>query len=124
MSHYTEIKNTRINDLPVLLKTLQQMGCEFKMDQFIKGHGGKRKVDIAVKVNGDYLVGFKKNIAGTYDVIADWSYAELSSKAFVDRVKQAYNTEKILLEAKLRGYSLIQQKVMNGGVRLILRKVT
>ena len=124
MSHYTEIKNTRINDLGILLKTLQQMGCEFKLDQFIAGHRGKRKVDIAVKVYGEYLVGFKKNDAGTYDVIADWSYAELSSRQFVDRVKQLYSTEKILQEAKLRGYSLIQQKVVNGGVRLVLRKVT
>jgi hypothetical protein len=100
------------------------MGYAFKMDQFIKGHGDKRKVDIAVKVCGDYLVGFKKNIAGTYNVIADWSYAELSSRQFVERVKQAYNTEKIIQEAKLRGYSLIQQKVVNGGVKLVLRKVT
>lgn len=123
MSHYTEIKNTRINDLPILLKILQQMGYEFKLDQTIKGHQGKRKVDIAVKVYGDYLVGFKKNSAGTYDVIADWSYAELPSRQFVDRVKQVYNTEKIIHEAKLRGYSLIQQKVVNGGVRLVLRKV-
>jgi hypothetical protein len=123
MSHYTEIKNTRINDLPILLQTLQQMGCEFKLNQTIAGHQGKRKVDVAVKVYGDYLVGFKKNAAGAYDVIADWSYAELSSRQFVDRVKQAYNTEKVLREAKLRGYSLIQQKVVNGGVRLILRKM-
>ena len=124
MSHYTEIKNTRINDLPILLKTLQQMGCEFKLNQTISGHQGKRKVDVAVKVYGDYLVVFKKNIAGTYDVIADWSYAELSSGQFVGRVKQIYNTEKVLHEAKLRGYSLIQQKVVNGGVRLVLRKIT
>jgi hypothetical protein len=124
MSHYTEIKNTRIHDLPILLKTLQQMGCEFKLNQTISGHQGKRKVDVAVKVYGDYLVGFKKNSAGTYDVIADWSCAELSSGQFVGRVKQIYNTEKVLHEAKLRGYSLIQQKVVNGGVRLVLRKIT
>lgn len=123
MSHYTEIKNTRINDLPILLRTLQQMGSDFKMDNFINGHRGKRKVDIAVKVYGDYVVGFKKNSAGSYDVIADWSFAELSSRAFVERVKQVYNTEKIIHEAKLRGYSLIQQKVVNGGVRLVLRKI-
>ncbi len=124
MSHYTEIKNTRMNDRGILLKTLQKMGCDFKLDQFISGHQGKRKVDIAVKVYGDYLVGFKKNADGAYDAIADWLYADLSSKTFVDRVKQVYNTEKILLEATLRGYALIQQKVVNGGVRLVLRKVT
>ncbi len=123
MSHYTEIKNTRITDLPILLQTLQQMGYEFKMDQFIKGRRDKRKVDIAVKVCGDYVVGFRKNSAGAYDVIADWSFAELSSRQFVDRVKQVYNTEKIIHEAKVRGYSLIQQKVVNGGVRLMLRKM-
>ena len=124
MSHYTEIKKTRISDLSILLKTLQQMGYEFQLNQFIAVHRGKRKVDIAVKVNGKYMVGFKKNAADTYDVIADWSYAGLSSRLFVDRVKQAYNSEKILHEAKLRGYSLIQQKVVNGGVRLVLRKMT
>ena len=124
MSHYTEIKNTCIRDLTMLLKALQMMGCEFKLADYICGHRGKRKVDIAVKVYGEYLVGFKKNAVGAYDVIADWSYAELSSRTFVDRVKQVYNTEKVLHEAKLRGYSLIQQKVVNGGVRLILRKVT
>ncbi len=124
MSHYTEIKNTCINDLGILLKTLQQMGCEFKMEHFINGHRGKRKVDIAVKMYGEYVVGLKKNAAGAYDVIADWSYAELSSRTFVDRVKQVYNTEKVLHEAKLRGYSLIQQKVVNGGVRIVLRKMT
>jgi hypothetical protein len=69
-------------------------------------------------------VGFKKNIAGTYDVIADWSCAELPSGQFVGRVKQIYNTDKVLHEAQLRGYSLIQQKVVNGGVRLVLRKIT
>lgn len=124
MSHYTQIKNTRINDLPILLKTLQQIGYEYKMNQFINGHQGQRMVDIAVKLSGKYLVGFKKNPSGTYDVISDWSHAGLSSTEFVNRIKQVYNTEKILHEARLRGYSLIQQKVVNGGVRLVLRKIT
>lgn len=124
MSHYTEIRNTQINDLPILVKTLQQIGYEFKMDQFITGHQGTRKVDIAVKMYGDYLVGFKKNTSGTYCVVSDWSHAGISSREFVSRVKQAYNTEKILHEARLRGYALIQQKVVNGGVRLVLRKIS
>ena len=123
MSHYTEIKNTEIRDLPILLKTLHRLGYECKHDHCIEGHQRKRKVDLAVKINWQYLVGFTKRSNGTYDVIADWSFAELSSRKFISRLKQAYNTEKIVHEAKLRGYALVQQKVVNGGIRLVLRKV-
>jgi hypothetical protein len=123
VSHYTEIKNTQINDLTNLLKTLQKLGYAFKQNHFIEGHQRRRRVDLAVKIHGEYLVGFKKNPNNTYSVVADWSSAKLSSKKFISQLKQVYNTEKILHEAKLRGYSLIQQKVVNGGIRLVLRKV-
>jgi len=123
MSHYTVVKNTQINDLPILMKSLQKLGYEAKSNHFIEGHQRKRRVDMAVKVHGDYCVGFKINKRNTYDIVADWSYSNISSKRFIASLKQVYNTEKVIHEAKLRGYSLIQQKVANGGIRLVLRKM-
>ena len=123
MSHYTVVKNTQINDLPILMKSLQKLDYEAKSNHFIEGHQRKRQVDLAVKVHGKYCVGFKINKNKTYDIVADWPFSNLSSKKFIANLKQVYNTEKVIHEAKLRGYSLIQQKVANGGIRLVLRKM-
>ena len=124
MSHYTEVKHTKINDLPMLMKTLEILGYGMRMDHFIMGDQGRRRVDLAVKIDGKYCVGFKKNRNGSYDVVADWFYAKTSSKRFIPKLQQTYNTEKVIHEAQSRGYSLIQQKVVNGAIRLVLRKIS
>ena len=123
MSHYTVVKNTKINDLAILKRTLSKLGYTTKDNYFIRGHEGSRQVDLAVKIDGKYCVGFHKSKDDSYHVISDWSYSNTSSKKYMSEVKQIYNTEKIIHEAQSKGYSLIQQKVVNGGIRLVLRKV-
>ena len=124
MSHYTEVRNTTINDFSILKKALGILGFKPNHNQCITGDQGKRQVDLAVEIKGTYCVGFKKNKNGIFSVVADWHYVGLSSQQFIADLKHVYNTQKILHEAKSRGYSLIQQKVVNGGIRLVLRKVT
>lgn len=123
MSHYTVVKDTQINDLFILMKSLQRLGYDTKSNHSIKGHQRKRQVDLAVKVDGEYAVGFQKDKSGAFNLIADWAFAKRSSEKFLANLKQVYNTEKVIYEAKLRGYALIQQKVANGGIRLVLRKM-
>jgi len=123
MSHYTEVRNTTINDLSILMKALKELGYETKKNQSITGDQGKRQVDLATKIGLKYCVGFQKNKDGTYSVVADWRCVGVSSREFISELKQIYNTEKVICEAKSRGYSLIQQKVVTGGIRLVLRKI-
>ena len=123
MSHYTVVKNTKINDLALLKKTLSKLGYATKGNYYIRGHEGSRQVALAVKVDGKYCVGFNKSKDASYHVISDWSYSNTSSIKFISEVKQIYNTEKILHEAQSKGYSLIQRETVNGGIRLVLRKI-
>ena len=53
------------------------------------------------------------------------SYAEVSEEISVGLLKNKINskTEKILYEAQSKGYSLIQRETVNGGFRLVLRKI-
>ena len=123
MSHYTVVKNTCLNDFSILMKALQKLGYEVKENYVIRGHQRDRLVDVAVKVKGEYCVGFQKNSDNSYHVVADWPFAKLSPKKFIARLKQVYNTEKVIHEARVRGYALIRQEIVNGMTHLVLRKI-
>jgi hypothetical protein len=124
MSHYTVIKNTIITDMPILIKTLDKLGYEYKENHSIEGHTGRRNALLAVKIGTRYCVGFNR-ISGVsgFSITADWGAAAVQRKDFLKSLYQTYNTEKVIAEARVRGYSVLQQTQSKSGIKIVLRKV-
>lgn len=72
MSHFTRI-STRIRDRETLLRCVEQMGHEAHEGGTIRGHAGRRRVDIRVPLERGYEIGFIRANDGAYDLVADWS---------------------------------------------------
>ena len=124
MSHYTVIKRTTITDMPILMKALDKLGYEYKQNHYIDGHYGKRNASLAVKIGTRYCVGFNRNSEkGGFSITADWGAAAVQRKDFLKSLYQTYNTEKVIAEARMRGYSVIQQTQSKSGIKIVLRKV-
>lgn len=126
MSHITTIK-TEIQDLQTLTQTLTLLGLEFCENRGILGHlGEKRTVDLAIKLDGGFRFGFKKNIQkkcyeirGLREVLN-----EAKTKKIINQIQQEYAYQKILFETRRRGFALVQEeRVKPGMIKLILRKV-
>lgn len=121
MSHFTTIK-TRINDFEILKKSLKELGYSFQEGNLqVKGYQGiTEKVNLLVKMQGGYNIGFRKNAQGTYDVIADWwGVRGVSENTFKQQIKsienkilQQYAYEKVKKELLKRSMPIVEETTL------------
>jgi len=137
MSHVSKIE-LEVNDLDTLKAACKRIGLEFIEGQRTYAWYGDHlgdyplpdgitvddlgKCDHAIRVAGaQYEVGVvKKN--GKYTLLWDfWRSGGLEKKLGKNggKLKQAYATERVGREARLKGYRVCEQKV-NRGIRLVL----
>lgn len=118
MSHITTIK-TEIRDLQTLTQTLTLLGLEFSENGSNKGNTrGKEAWDLAIKLDGGFRFGFKKNIQkkcyeirGLSEVLHD-----ANTKKIINQIKQEYAYQKILFETRRRGFALVQEERVKPGM--------
>ena len=126
MSHFTTIK-TEIFDLEILKETLSDLRIGFEEGEKIQGFEGQREVvDIAVKLDGRFQMGFKYNRQkGCYELRGPKEFVhQTESRQIIDRIRQEYAYRKVLVETRKRGFSLIQEeRVKPGIIKLVLKKV-
>jgi hypothetical protein len=126
MSHFTTIK-TEILDLEVLKQTLSDLRIGYEEKGKIQGFEGQREVvDIVVKLDGRFTMGFKHNRRkGCYELRGLKEFLHLAdSRQIIDRIRQEYAYRKVLVETRKRGFSLIQEeRVKPGVITLVLKKV-
>ena len=137
MSHVSKIE-LEVKSLEVLKKACQQMGFQFMTNQKTYQWFGRwmndtplpegvkvediGKCDHAIKVPGcHYEIGVVRLKDG-YTLLWDYWHSggleqHIGPKA--GKLKQAYATERIRQEAKLKGYR-VSEKKMRKGVRLVL----
>jgi hypothetical protein len=126
MSHFTTIK-TEIFDLEILKETLSDLRIGFEEKGKIQGFEGQEEiVDIAVKQDGLFTMGFKHNRRkGCYELrgLKELLH-QAESRQIIDRIRQEYAYRKVLVETRKRGFSLIQEeRVKPGIIKLVLKKV-
>ena len=126
MSHFTTIK-TEIYDLKILKQTLSNLRIGFEEKGKIQGFEGQREVvDIAVKLDGQFQIGFKYNQQkGCYELRGLKEFVhQAETRQIIDRIRQEYAYRKVLAETRKRGFSLIQEeRVKPGIIKLVLKKV-
>lgn len=139
MSHISKIA-LEIKSLDALIEACRKLNFEFVRDQTTYTWYGRwvgdsplpegvdkkdlGTCDHAIKVPGcSYEVGVLRKQNGSYTLLWDSWEAKLRLAIGNDAgiLKQAYTTEVVRQQAKLKGYRVIEKKVEKG-IRLILQK--
>lgn len=128
MSHFSKVK-TQIKDKSILISALKELEYTVKENTMIKGYQGKTlKGDVVVKTGGAYDVGFV-NENDNFNMIADWwglrKIIGIGEKAFLNKVQKEYTVQKVLKEAKRKGYRVQSRKIEETGeVKLVIVRRT
>jgi len=125
MSHFTKVQ-TKIFDKDILISTLKQLKYRvFEGKLTLKGYEGQKKnIDILVKLNSSYDIGFARNKDGTFSIIADWwGVTKVKEEDFTRMVNQNYSLNMIRREMKKKGYKIVEQKNLeNNSIKVVVRK--
>jgi hypothetical protein len=122
MSHISKIE-LEVKDLGILGQACRKLGLEFIKGQLnFRWYGKKARCDHAIKVPGaDYEIGVISR-SGRYELNCDF-YDRNIEKIIGNQgglLKQAYAVEKTKIEARRKGYSVLERQT-NTGIRLRVR---
>ena len=125
MSHFTTVK-TKFTDQKTLVKSLKELGYnQVQVGQFqCRGYqGNKTNVDILIQLQGGYDIGFV-NKNNSFEMIADWYGIQgISQNEISQKLNQKYSILSTRQELKKKGFSLSEETLSNGTVRLVARKL-
>ena len=105
---------------------LHDLGYQFEdTPQNLSGfRGQKTLVDIRVKLEKSYDLGFQK-VGNVFEAVADWSRVRgLDQEIFINQVSQryAYHAAKAKLEEQ--GFTLVEEQTTSSGqIHLVLRRL-
>lgn len=122
MSHISKIE-LEVRDIQVLSSACNRLGLELlKGQKTFKWYGKEAKCDHAIRVPGaKYEIGVLKN-GSIFELSCD--YYDSNIEKVVGKqaglLKQAYAVEKAKIEARKKGYSLMERKTQTG-IRLHVR---
>ena len=122
MSHISKIE-LQVNDLSILGSACARLGLELIMSkQNFKWYGKEAPCNHAIRVpQAEYEIGvIDRN--GLYELNCD--FYDRNLKRVIGKngglLKQAYAVEKTAIEARRKGYSVLERKTENG-IRLQVR---
>jgi len=122
MSHISKIE-LEVKDLGVLGQACRKLELELiKGQQSFKWYGKKSPCDHAIKVLGaNYEIGVI-NKSGRYELNCDFYDRNIETVIGKQggRLKQAYAVEKTKIEARKKGYSVVERQTKTG-IRLHVR---
>ncbi len=122
MSHISKIE-LEVKDLATLSQACAQLGlCLIRGQKHYKWYGKQASCDHAIRVPGaDYEIGVGKT-DDRYELACD--YYDRSLEKAIGRkgglLKQAYAVAKARIEARKKGYSVLERKTETG-IRLCVR---
>ena len=123
MSHITKVK-THLKDGLILRKALKKLGYQVEEYDLRQSSGGKDLEFVAKK--GKVSIGFKgsRENKALYEMLADWEAMGTRREDLVNTIYQAYSQEKIMDLARVKGYSLMKNRMNEKGqIEIVLRKV-
>ncbi|MBP2634845.1 MAG: hypothetical protein H6Q72_752 [Firmicutes bacterium] len=124
MSHFTQV-TTQITNKEMLLACLKELGYDVEENMTIKGYRGQETtVDIAVRMQQGYDIGFVLGPDGTYSYIADWFGVQGTNEhQFTQKVQQQYALTTVMNKIGQQGFNVVeQQRADNGEIRLVVRR--
>lgn len=125
MSHFKRIK-TRINSLPILQKTLKDLGYNYTCESqnITDLNGNTQLVDIVAEDNKENLIGFSWD-GKEYNIITDlqmWNKS-VPFDCFFDNMLQQYALNSISQTSSKEGFEQLSQQTMNNGsIRLVVQR--
>ena len=128
MSSGGSIVGLELRVLAVLIKSIVDLGCEYRELSSMRTADGKiHKVDLVLKDENGKNIGFQKSKEGNYQIISDTSGLNnsqiLKQQEFIKKIRQRYSYNKVLDELKKQGYVIAEEeKVQNNTIRLVARK--
>lgn len=124
MSHFTQVA-TKITDKEMLIACLKELGYQVEEKTSITGYRGQQTpVDIAVRRQQGYDIGFVLGADGTYSFVADWFGVQgTNEQQFTSQVQQQYALTTVMDKISRQGFSMVeQQREANGEIRLVVRR--
>ena len=122
MSHISKIE-LEVKDLRILGQACKKIGLEFiKGQRSFKWYGKESLCDHAIKVSGaDYEIGVI-NKDRHYELNCDFYDPNIEKSVGKQggRLKQVYAVEKTKLEARKKGYTVVERQTQSG-IRLHVR---
>ena len=128
MSHFTTVE-TKLKDLVAVCQAIQDLGLTYIESEepvVVRGYqGAQEKANLVIRASKHYDVGVRQTKEG-YTFVADWWGIEmetgLKQEQWVEKVTQRYAYNKVLKEVKARGFTLEEEDVKAGEIRLTVRK--
>ena len=123
MSHITKVR-TQLKDGLVLRTSLKKLG--YRIQERGSADTGKATDLEFTARKGSTRIGFKRSgeTLAIYEMLADWEAMKEHREGVCNAIYQIYSQEKIVDLARVKGYSLIQNRVSeNGEIEIVLRKV-
>ncbi|MGL5034037.1 MAG: DUF1257 domain-containing protein [Microcystaceae cyanobacterium] len=116
MSHFSTLR-TKITDVEILKASLQDIGINTKTEANVRGYNGQQiRADLVAVLDGEYDLGWSRNVDGSFDLIADlWGVAKKHNQTdLINAINQKYAVNKTLSEVKQRG-------LQNANVKLVVQ---
>lgn len=114
MSHFQTFR-TKLTDANLLIASLQDLGICVKTNDTVRGTNGQRvPADIVAVLEGDYDIGWSRNPAGSFDLVADlWAVAKQHNQAqLMTAINQKYALKKTLAQIEQPGLCNATVQVM------------
>jgi hypothetical protein len=116
MSHFSTLR-TKVTDAEILKQSLAALGIATKTEADVRGYNGQRvRADLVAVLDGEYDLGWSRNVDGSFDLIADlWGVAKKHNQTeLINSINQKYAVNKTLAEVKRPG-------LQNANVKLVLQ---
>ena len=123
MSHITKVK-THLKDGVILRRALKKLGYQIEEYDLRQSREAKGLEFIARK--GEWSIGFKgsREDESVYEMLADWDAMNSKREEVISAIFQVYSQEKIMDLARVKGYSLMKNRMNEKGqIEMVLRKV-
>jgi len=123
MSHITKVK-THLKDGVILRRALKKLGYQIQEYDLTASRNEKGLEFLARK--GKVSIGFKGSgeNKSVYEMLADWEDMRANCEDVIHAIYQVYSQEKIMDLGRVKGYSLIKNRMNEKGqIEIVLRKV-
>lgn len=105
MSHFNTLR-TKITDAEVLQTSLRDLGIAVNTNAEVRGYNGQSvRADIVAILEGEYDLGWCRNVDGSFDLVADlWGVAKKHNQTeLINAINQKYAMNKTLAQLQQQG---------------------
>jgi Protein of unknown function (DUF1257) len=116
MSHFN-ILRSKLTNVEILKSSLRHLGIVVQTNAEVRGSDGQQvRADIVAVLEGDYDLGWTRNVDGSLDLVADlWGVAKKHDMAaLINSINQNYAISQTLAAVKRPG-------LQNASVKLVLQ---